>query len=243
MKQESLAAMMRRKRAVLFDLFHTLTAIESTWSAGPWTSEVLGVSREAWNEQLLANSRARLVGEMKDPTEIIRTMAHAINPAIPEQTIQAATSCRIERFAVALINVPREARDVLARLKSDGKKLGLVSNADVTEVAAWDRSPITPLFDSVVFSCNAGCVKPEPAIYELSMRQMSVAPAQCVFVGDGGSRELEGAGALGITTVLITGIIREIWPDKIDERKAHADYVIEKLGELIAVGKDIGVGS
>jgi hypothetical protein len=45
--------------------------------------------------------------------------------------------------------------------------------------------------------------------------------------------ELEGARQLGITTVMITGIIKEIWPDKIEERKRHADFVIEKLSELL----------
>ena len=41
-----------QKQAVLFDLFHTLTALESTWLAGPTTSEMLGISREEWNDQL-----------------------------------------------------------------------------------------------------------------------------------------------------------------------------------------------
>ena len=88
-------------------------------------------------------------------------------------------------------------------------------------------------FDSVVFSCNVGCVKPEPRIYEICMKELDVEPSQCLFVGDGGSRELEDARNLGITTVMITRVISEIWPDKIDERKKYADFVIERLNELV----------
>ena len=35
------------------------------------------------------------------------------------------------------------------------------------------------------------------------------------------------------TTIMITGIIRELWPDRIAGRQRHADFVIERLGELI----------
>jgi FMN phosphatase YigB (HAD superfamily) len=49
-------------------------------------------------------------------------------------------------------------------------------------------------------------VKPEPEIYRLAMRNLSVGPADCIFVGDGGSEELRGARDLGITTVMITDI-------------------------------------
>ncbi len=233
MKSETLPQVVQRKDAILFDLFHTLTALESTGSSSPMTFEMLGVSKEAWDKQLLEKSRERLAGETKDPVTIIRTMAHAIDPGIPEETIIAAVKNRIERFAGALLNVPDRTRRVLAALKGSGKKMGLISNADVMEVAAWDRSPIAPYFDSVVFSCHIGHVKPEAAIYRVSMQQLGVAAHQCLFVGDGGSHELEGAGNLGITTVMITGIIQEVWPDRINARKAHADYVIEWLDELI----------
>jgi putative hydrolase of the HAD superfamily len=69
------------------------------------------------------------------------------------------------------------------------------------------------------------------------MQQLGVEARQCLFVGDGGSRELEGARNLGITTVMITGIIREIWPERIKARQAQADYVIEWLNELIRDGE------
>jgi putative hydrolase of the HAD superfamily len=224
----------RQKDAVLFDLFHTLTALESTWGdSRVFTHQMLGVSKEAWNEQLLERSRDRLVGTIDDPHAIIRKLAHAIDPTIREEVIEAAVANRIERFAHALVNVPQENVRVLRTLKAWGKTIGLISNADASEVAAWDRSPIARLFDSVVLSCRVGCVKPEPRIYRICMDQLGVTPDRCVFVGDGGSGELAGARNLGIATVMVTGIISQIWPDRIEQRRAHADYVIENLSELI----------
>ena len=227
------------KKAVLFDLFHTLTALESTWSSGPMTSEILGVPTEDWNRQLLECSRDRVVGSMTDPYEIIRRMAHAIDPSIPDDLVRRATENRIRRFAGALVNIPPATVDVLTALRGAGKKLALISNADAMEAQAWPQSPIADLFHAVLFSCHLGSAKPEPEIYNLCLRQLDVNAQECVFVGDGGSRELEGAHHCRITTVMMTGIIKELWPDRIEERKAHADFVIEHLSELISADNDM----
>jgi putative hydrolase of the HAD superfamily len=237
MKAEPLSAVVDTKKAIIFDLFHTLTALESAWAGGrPMTCELLGVSKAAWDEQLQQNSQDRLTGKKRDAFAIVAEMAHAIDPLISDDVIRAAVENRIARFAAALIHVPRETQEVLRRLRAKNKRIGLISNADVMEVAAWGRSPIAPFFDSVVFSCFVGCVKPERDIYEICMRQLEVTPGESVFVGDGGSRELEGARSLGITTVMVTGIIREIWPERIADRERHADFVIERLGELYSEG-------
>jgi putative hydrolase of the HAD superfamily len=174
-----------------------------------------------------------LTGEKTDAFSIIGDMARAIDPSVRDELIRTAVENRIARFADALAQIPQETQDVLRTLKSRGKRIGLISNADVMEVAAWSQCPIAHLFDSTVFSCRAGCVKPEPQIYQVSLRELSVGPDEAVFVGDGGSNELEGARNLGITTIMITGIIREIWPERIPDCRRHADFVIETLTELV----------
>ena len=232
-EREPLARVVERKDAILFDLFHTLTALESTGSRALGTSEMLGVSREAWNEQLLERSRDRLTGALKDPVVIVRTMAHAIDPRIPEELIATAVKSRMERFAGSLLNPPESTIKTLAALKGLGMKIGLISNADVLEAAAWDGSPMASYFDSVIFSCRVGCVKPEPEIYRHSLKELGMTPGQCLFVGDGGSHELEGARNIGISTVMVAGTVRQIWPDSINAREVHADYVIEHLIELV----------
>lgn len=222
------------KKAVIFDLFHTLTARESTWSSGLMTSDILGVAKEKWDEQLLEKSMDRLKGKERDPFVFVRQMAHAIDPQIPDELIERATRFRIERMKKAVTTIPEANITTLKKLKNQGMKLGLLSNADASEMAGWNESPISALFDSTVFSCEAGFVKPEKEIYEISLQQLSAHPKECVFVGDGGSRELEGAKVLGITTVFIAGVIRELWPDKIEPRRKIADFSIEGIDELIS---------
>jgi putative hydrolase of the HAD superfamily len=253
MAEPTLSSVISSKPVIIFDLFHTLTSLESTghveipgndvqhnkyqfsetWSTGPTTSQILGVSRQAWNEQLLEKSHARLAGQWKDPFVFVEKMAHAIDPSIPSAVIKAAVVTRIDRFASAMRGIPIEHTDVLKKLKSMGKRLGLISNADVTEVAAWDQSPAADLFDSTIFSCVAGYVKPERQIYEVCLAQLGVLAKDCVYVGDGGSDELKGAKSLGMTTVMVTAEVERIWPEKIEETKKDADFVIINLMELL----------
>ena len=215
--------------ALIFDLFHTLTRVDPAWG----TYKLLGVSKETWNEHLLEKSPDRLTGKETDPLTIIQNLAQAIDPTIPHHVIQHATENRIQKFAQALIEIPTETVQFFEQLKSTGKKIGLLSNADVMECAAWYQSPIAQFFDSVLFSCRAGYAKPERQIYELSLHELQVQPQDSVFIGDGGSGELEGAQAVGMTTVMMTGIIKDLWPDRIEPRKPYADFVIESLSQLI----------
>ena len=222
------------KDAILFDLFHTLTPKESAWADGPMTCDMLGIARQAWSDQLLKHSRERLTGAWTEPVDIVRKMARAVDPAIADEVIVRAARRRVERFARALLNPEPETLSALERLRVRGKKIALVSNADVTEIEAWPRSPLASFFQETVFSCHVGCAKPEPEIYRIAMRRLGVTPAQCVFVGDGGSNELAGAKSLGIAAVMIAGVIREIWPEQIESRRAQADFMIEQLTELVA---------
>ena len=220
--------------AVLFDLFHTLTSIDMVKTWRPPTHEILGVTREAWLEQVFGESRDRLVGKVRDPMTMMSTMARAIDESIPLEVIEEATRNRERRFRNALTHMPDATGGALAALKAKGKKLGLVSNADAMEIAAWDESPVAGLFDCVAFSCDVGYAKPEPEIYEICLGKLGVRPDEAVFVGDGGSDELRGAKAIGLTTVMMTGVIKEMWPERIEPRLPYADFVIETLDELVA---------
>lgn len=219
------------KRAVIFDLFHTLTSVESKW--GAHTSDILGIDRETWNLHLLEKSRDRLIGKEKDPFILVKNLAHSVNPNIPLDLIQKAADNRIKRFERALVNIPEKTKYTLKKLKEMDKIIGLISNADVCEMAGWSKSPIAHYFDKVVFSCEVGLVKPEREIYEYTLKELNIKPDESVFVGDGGADELHGAKQVGLSTIMITGIIKELWPDEIEPRKIYADYVIENIDELV----------
>ncbi len=74
------------------------------------------------------------------------------------------------------------------------------------------------------------------------MGALGVTPEECVFIGDGGSEELEGARDLGMATIMIAGFIRDVFPGRIEERRRNADVMIERLAELITDDKGLEAG-
>jgi putative hydrolase of the HAD superfamily len=61
--------------------------------------------------------------------------------------------------------------------------------------------PIAELLDATVYSVHLGVTKPHPALFQTVCHRLGVRPEQCVYVGDGGGRELSGARSVGMTAV------------------------------------------
>ena len=57
------------------------------------------------------------------------------------------------------------------------------------------------IFDSLVFSCIEGCIKPNPRIYELSVEKLSTTPDRVIFVDDRPDY-IRGAQDAGLQTIL-----------------------------------------
>jgi len=221
--------------AVIFDLFHTLTSLESVIAPGKGTSTILGLTRETWNEQLLQHSQERLRGRLTDPFMVIKKMAHEVDPEIKDATIRRAFKVRCKRFRYALENIDPDVIKTLVQIKRLGMKLGLVSNADVMEIAAWPDSPLKKYFDQAIFSSDVGFIKPEKEIFEICLKKLDARPVCVLYAGDGGSDELKTAKGMGMTTVLVTHIIKSIWPERIAARRQYADHEIEQVSEILTI--------
>jgi putative hydrolase of the HAD superfamily len=222
-----------RPGAVLFDLFHTL--IDVNGAPGPASSEILGIDPGIWNARIMYAARHHALGEISDPYESIRRIAHELDPAIPEEKIREAVAVRPRRFRHALIEVPAASLSGLARLRALGLPLALVSNAGLDEVEAWPESPLAPLFDAVLFSCHEKVMKPDPEIYLRAAARLGVEPGQCLFVGDGGSGEHQGARDVGMRTGLLLGLLEASLPATAAARPRDTDWVWRTMGEVAAV--------
>lgn len=89
--------------------------------------------------------------------------------------------------------------EAVAAARAAGLKTGLLSNSWGT--ALYPRERLEALFDVSVISGEVGLRKPDPAIFELTVRRLDVAAARCVFVDDHPGH-LTSAGEAGMTTVL-----------------------------------------
>lgn len=91
---------------------------------------------------------------------------------------------------------------VLHRLRADGVPVAVVSNI------GWDPRPViaahrlTDYLPVLVLSDERGVEKPDPAIFELAVRELAVAPERTLMVGDN-ARTDGGATALGCAFVQV----------------------------------------
>ncbi|MBM3286236.1 MAG: HAD family hydrolase [Candidatus Eisenbacteria bacterium] len=220
-------------KAVLLDLFHTLVDVNE--APGRSAASVLMIDPIAWNRAIVEHARHHALGEEPDPFESLRRIAHAVDPSIPEERIARAMEGRGKRFRHALIHVRPAVLEALGAIRGMGLRTAVVSNAGLDEIEAWDESPLAPLIDAALFSCIEKVAKPDVEIYLRAAAALQVDPSSCVFVGDGGSREHEGARSAGMATVLILAMLEESLPEIAAGRERNTDWVVRSYPELVEV--------
>lgn len=92
---------------------------------------------------------------------------------------------------------------VLMTLRRAGLKMGIVSNAVPSTRDRIVKLALNSYFDTIVLSGEAGYEKPDPEIFEIALKNLSLIPEETLYVGDNYHTDVEGAHGAGITPVLI----------------------------------------
>jgi len=165
-------------------------------------AEILAVPPDAFLAAWMAEFDKRATGVYPTAAAAIASIAARFNPALTDDRIEEATRVRLAYTQRSII--PRAgAIEVLKNLKESGYKTGLISDCTSEIPRVWGGTPFAPLFDVTVFSCTARVKKPDPRIYRMATKGLGVAPKDCLYIGDGSSRELSGARGVGMHPVLI----------------------------------------
>jgi putative hydrolase of the HAD superfamily len=95
--------------------------------------------------------------------------------------------------------------DLARDFKRRGGRTAILSNGVPAVIDRVRRHRLlADYFDAVIVSCEVGCTKPEPRIYEICLAQLGTAPGATLFVDDR-AENLEGAARLGIRTLHFVG--------------------------------------
>lgn len=187
-------------RAVVFDFFGTLTTAVRRGPRHAAIARSLGCEPEAFNAELDRTFYLRAAGHYGDPIHGLRRVAYATGGRPTLAALTAAVAARVD--AVHADTVLRtEAVPVLSGLRWRGIPVAVVSDCWYELPAFLPRLAIAPLLDGCVYSVEVGHCKPHPAMYLEACRQLRLDPDECLYVGDGGSRELSGARDVGMATV------------------------------------------
>lgn len=185
-------------KAVIFDLYETLV---TEWVSKKYLSSQcakdLGVDTALFR-QIWESCHAKMDTGALSYHQVLSQILEKAGKTPDDALITACEQKRIETKNQCFSIVDEDVLSMLRALKSYGLKLALCSNCSADEISGLAASPLYPLFDAVILSYQAGCAKPSPAIYHLCAERLCVQPEECLFVGDGGSRELFGAQDAGL---------------------------------------------
>ena len=185
-------------KAVVFDLFETLI---TEWISNKYLSSQcakdLGIDKALFKAAWERHGHALNCGEITYH-QVLRSICDEAGISPDEDILSCCEQKRIAGKNQCFDSICGDVLGLLAVLKQRGMKLALCSNCSEEEVQRFSVSPLYPYFDVIFLSYECGLEKPEREIYLGCAGALSVAPGECLFVGDGGSNELRGAQEAGM---------------------------------------------
>ncbi|MCZ6891735.1 MAG: HAD family hydrolase, partial [Chloroflexi bacterium] len=119
--------------------------------------------------------------------------------------------------------------DMLAKLKEQGYRLGLISNTGMTPGRVFraylERLGIIGYFDQLTFSDEILLSKPSLAIFLHTLKSLGYPAHQAVHVGDHLRLDIRGGQRAGMRTVWVQGFDKE-------KTDIVADATIQRIAEL-----------
>ena len=99
-----------------------------------------------------------------------------------------------------------DALPTLAKLKSTGYHLGIISNTsdDAHVQRLIDRDGFRPSVDFIITSAGFGIRKPDKSIFQKALDFFNVSPGEAAMVGDTPEADVLGANHIGIYSIWIT---------------------------------------
>ena len=116
---------------------------------------------------------------------------------------------RIQVGGEAFSHLHPEILPMLSALRQNGIKIGLISNCYLEEAMLIQNSVLYPYFDVPCLSCHEGIKKPDPTIFYRCTERLGVSAEECLYVGDGGSAELETAAQVGMHPIQAVWYLKE----------------------------------
>ncbi len=225
-------------RAVIFDLGNTLVK----FTGDPEEINRMGVKLmhrvfslesihidfdklfETWTRNRISAFREadRTMKEITADETLDKTLnelnVKGLSEELKKRAIDAFFTPEIEKKYVLM----DDALDTLDYLKSQGKKLGLISNATCHRfvVRLMKKFGIDIYFDEIMTSAGEGIRKPHPEIFKRMLNRLGVESFESLMVGDMFDYDVVGARSVGMKAALVVN------------GKPQPDWILDHLSEL-----------
>jgi putative hydrolase of the HAD superfamily len=190
-----------KTKAVLFDLFETLI---TEWGHEKYTKRAmcsdLGVDKSLFDIYWEEKEQDRYLGIIDFESSILYA-CEKLGISIDRTILQNVIDKRTKTKSACFDHIQPSVLQLLGTLNDMGLKTAIVSNCSAEEVSVIRESGLSQYFDEIVLSYEVHMKKPDVCIYEEAAKRLGVSADECIFIGDGGSNELEGACDAGMTAI------------------------------------------
>ena len=190
-------------QAVIFDMYETLvTQFCSPLYYGTEIAGDLGLRPEEFLPGWRDTEEDRATGKLTfaDAMDMLLRRHGIYTPGLHHRVVEKRIAIQADCFR----HMHPGILPMLSSLRERGIRIGLITNCFSEEAALIRESELFPYFDAPCLSWEEGTRKPDPAIYQACLGKLGIAPEHCLYVGDGGSMELETARSLGMEAVQAT---------------------------------------
>ena len=195
-------------RAVVFDLYETLiTYYHAPVYFGAQIAADTGVPEDAFLSMWRQAESDRSTGKLSLEAILERILKK--HGKYSSETVEEVVRKRIRVNEEAYRRLHPEVLPLLTALKERGIRIGLISNCFSEEAQVLRASVLYPFFDAPCLSYDERVEKPDPEIFRRCLARLGVPAEACLYVGDGGSRELETAEQLGMRTAQAVWYLKE----------------------------------
>jgi putative hydrolase of the HAD superfamily len=195
-------------KGVIFDMFETLvTHYKCPLYFGSEIADDLGINTrdflKIWDEY----EEERTIGKV-DLEFVLSDILTRYNKYSLD-AIRFVVKKRVKIKQQCFENISEEIVAMLDILKKKKIKIGLISNCFSEEVEVIKDSILYNYFDVCCLSYEMGIKKPDQRIFRECVKMLDVKENECIYIGDGGSNELDAAKSVGIRAVQATWFISE----------------------------------
>lgn len=195
-------------KAVIFDMFETLvTHFESPVYMAKQICADIGIAEPKFREIWDTTDKDRTLGKktLEEVIEAVLRTNGCYSRKLFEMIIEKRKQSKIECFN----HIHPAVIPMLRAIKEMNIKIGLITNCYFEERDAIRSSVLYDYFDAVCMSCELGLSKPDAAIFQKCTQVLEVKPNECLYIGDGGSFELETAQAMGMYAIQAAWYLKE----------------------------------
>lgn len=217
-------------KAVIFDMYEMLvTLFESPLYFGTQMAIDAGIPEEEFQSLWKPREYERTIGKitLEEVLEYILKEKKCYSEELFNKIVIKRKKSKRECFK----HLHPEIIPMMKELKKKGIYIGLISNCFSEETEAIRNSELFQYFDAVCLSFEQRLRKPEKEIFIRCMDKLSLSADECIYVGDGGSLELETASQIGMKAVQAVWYLKEgtIQPSKRKKDFIQAETPLEIL--------------